>query len=182
MRMSVALTLILLAPGAQGQTNGESAFDLARSEFSLEKTGEVRQPPSHVEDLQSTIPAPAPEERSEERKAAPLPITAPPPPPPVFSAEVLALDSNMGQRVNDLLACRLEIAADRRVPNKRVTAGSLLLRWTVQPDGSVTSAEAVSMKDTDPDVSSCVQRKMSAWQFVRQRNAPEVRLQERIRF
>jgi hypothetical protein len=182
MRRCLVMALVLLAPGAQGQTNGQSAFDLARSEFSLGKTGEVREPPSRGEDLEATIPAPAPEARSDERKAAPLPITPTPQPPPVFSAEVLALDSNMGQRVNDLLACRLEIAADRRVPNQRVTAGSLLLRWTVRPDGSVTSAEAVSMKDTDPDVSSCVQRKMSGWLFTRQRNAPEVRLQERIRF
>jgi hypothetical protein len=178
--LGVTWLAVLLAEPAFAQ-DGASVLDRARSEFSLDKTGELKQPRADVEQLESAIPTPTPEQGAKERKAPPAPVTQPPS-LPVFSAEVLALDSNMDQRVNDLLACRLQIAADRRVPAKRVMAGSLLLRWTVRPDGSVTDAEAVSMKDTDPEVSSCVQRKMSLWQFDRPRDAPELRLKQRIRF
>jgi hypothetical protein len=186
------IALALLAPRAGAQTApapateraAEPAFptaELERSERALNTSGRLQQPPSTIDALESAIKPAAAEGDGSERPAASLPIT-PPPPPPQERSDVMALDSNMDQRVNDLLACRLEIAADRRVPVKRVVAGNLILRWRLLPDGSVGDAEAVAVKDTDPEVLACVQRKMAGWQFVRPRNAPEIHLRHRLRF
>jgi hypothetical protein len=66
-----------------------------------------------------------------------------------------------------LAACRIEVARRRRVPPARVAAGTVTLRWTIQPDGHVRNAEAVGAVDTDLDVAACAKRVMSEWVFDR---------------
>jgi hypothetical protein len=66
-----------------------------------------------------------------------------------------------------LAACRIEVARRRRVPPAHVAAGTVTLRWTVQPDGHVRNAEAVGAVDTDLEVAACAKRVMSEWVFDR---------------
>jgi len=66
--------------------------------------------------------------------------------------------------MRELQRCADDIAVERRVKPSAVTAGEVLLRWTVRRDGRVQDAEVVAVAPTDPDVMTCVHRKLSAWQ------------------
>jgi hypothetical protein len=111
--------------------------------------------------------------------------TAQPSVPPGRSDDALpamALDSNMGDRVTDLLACRLDIAVQRRVPVAGVVAGEVLLRWTVRPDGAVDDPDLVALRATDPEVLACIKHKVTGWSFVRARGDAPVRLEHHLDF
>ena len=155
--------------------------ELAHSEFSLKKAGDV-QTPSDVEERAATIPAP----QSFDQTTGERPVAAQPPAPvPVaqgLPAEVLALDSNMGAKVNDVLACRLEIAADRRVKVENVPAGQVLARWTLEPSGAVDAVEVVARQPTDPDVLSCARRKIASWLFVRAPGGAPLHIEQPLAF
>jgi hypothetical protein len=177
-------SLPLLTGGALRAQQTEVPFkaeQMSDREGSLDKTGELRGTES-VDEHATSIPAPAalPPARAEK------PLEVPPPPPvPVAQgvpAEILALDTNMPARVTDLLACRMQIATDRRVRLQEVTAGDVLLRWTVQPGGGVTNAEVVAKRDTDPEVLSCVRRKMEAWVFIRAPAGAPLVIQQPLKF
>jgi hypothetical protein len=175
------LVWLIAAPaGAQAlQGLNESAI----RDLSPRASGVVETPTS-LDDRAATIPAPA----SFDQRTAERPVAAPEPgpePAPVhrrLPAEVLALDSNMGEKVNDVLACRLEIAADRRVPVEEVAAGLVLLRWTVQPGGGVEGAEVVAQHRTDPDVLSCAKRKVESWIFVRAPGGEPLAIEQPLNF
>jgi hypothetical protein len=66
-----------------------------------------------------------------------------------------------------LASCRVEVARRRRVPPGHVAAGTVTLRWTIQPDGHVRNAEAVAVVDTDLEVAACAKRVMTEWVFDR---------------
>jgi hypothetical protein len=158
------------------------AREVGKSEASLQTTGQFRSPGS-VEQIGSAIrpadrvpPTSNGDERTVAARGEPNDVTE------ELAAPVMALDSNMSARVNDLLACRLEIAVDRKTPVSRVLAGSLLLRWTVRPEGLVTDPEVVALKDTDPEVLACVKRKMSAWVFTRPAGSGSLRVEQHVRF
>jgi|tagenome__1003787_1003787.scaffolds.fasta_scaffold20777653_2 hypothetical protein len=149
-----------------------SPADLAHDEFSLQTTGQFRQAPVREE---ASIPAPrVDDDRAAERAA--------PPAPDGTAIPVMALESNMGTRVNELLACRMQVAAERRVPISQVVAGSVLMRWTVRTDGGVDDPEVVALRDTDPDVLVCVKRKLAAWSFGPPRDGSPVRLEHKLAF
>jgi hypothetical protein len=150
-------------------------------EGSLQQSGTVKETAPVDEHAASIPPANPLGEVSAEK-----PVAIPPPPPvPVargVPSEVLALDTTMPARVSELLACRLEIATDRRVRLQDVAAGSVLLRWTVQPGGGVTDAETVARRRTDPEVLSCVRRKMEAWLFIRAPGGEPLAIQQTLKF
>jgi hypothetical protein len=153
-----------------------SPVDRARQEFSLQTTGRLQQPGPVLGTSSIQPPAPfAPAPASAERSA--------PAETDENAGPAMALDTNMGTRVNELLACRMEIAAERRVPVKKVLAGELLLRWAVAADGSVDDPEVVALRDTDPDVLVCVKRKLAGWSFTRPAAAAApVRLEHKLAF
>ncbi len=176
----VAWMWVAAAPVAAQTSQGADAavsrsgspVDLARDEFSLQTTGQFRQPSAMPED--STIRAPRTgDDRAAERAAPPAPDEATP---------VMALQTNLGTRVNELLACRMEVAAERRVPISRVMASSVLMRWTVKADGAVDDPEVVALRDTDPGVLVCVKRKLAAWSFPRPRDGAPIRLEHKLAF
>jgi hypothetical protein len=150
-------------------------------EGSLQKAGEVQQT-EPVDEHAAPIQQPA----SLGEVSAEKPVAIPPAPPvPVaghLPSEVLALDTTMPARVSDLLACRLQIATDRRVRLQEVAAGSVLLRWTVQPGGGVAGAETVAQRRTDPEVLSCVRRKMESWVFIRAPGGEPLAIQQTLKF
>jgi hypothetical protein len=61
--------------------------------------------------------------------------------------------------------CRIEVARRRQVAPTKVAAGSLRLRFVVEPNGRVHDAEAVAEKDTDHEVAACAKRILSDWAF-----------------
>ena len=180
---SVLLTLAVGWPLAAGaQDSGFAPQQMARKEWSLDKAGQVREPAGEPDDHATPISEPNPfEDRAAEKRVA---VPAPTPPPVARSvpAEVLALDTNMPTRISEVLACRLQIATDRRVKLERVAAGTVLLRWTVQPGGGVTDAETVARKKTDPEVLSCARRKMEEWVFIRGPGAEALHIEQTIKF
>jgi hypothetical protein len=157
--------------------NGVSSpDDLARDEFNLQTTGRL-QVPAPVGDQTTAIRPPIPQATGSTERAA-----APPAQADDEAGSVMALDTNMGTRVNELLACRMDVAAERRVPAQKILAGALLLRWTVQGDGAVDSPEVVALRDTDPDVLVCVKRKLAGWSFTRPAAGQPVHLEHRLAF
>jgi hypothetical protein len=162
-----------------------SPEQMARREFNLRKTGEF-QTTTDLKDRGAPIHRPAPtDEKPKERSVGDAPVPTPPPRTVTqpLPAEVLALETNMPARVTDVLACRLEIAADRRVPVERVAAGSILLRWTVKPDGTVGTNEAVAQRGrTDPEVLSCARRKMGSWLFLRAPGGEPLNIEQALKF
>ena len=154
---------------------------MAAQEGSLQQSGEVQQT-GPVDEHAAPIAKPAPlgEARAEQ------PVEVPPPPPVPVSrgvpAEVLALDTTMPARVSELLACRLQIATDRRVRVEDVPASSVLMRWTVQPGGGVSNAEVVAQRRTDPEVLSCVRRKMESWVFIRAPGGEPLAVEQTLKF
>jgi len=154
---------------------------MADQEGSLQKAGELKEI-EPVDEHAAAIARPAPLGEASAEK----PVEVPPPPPvPVargVPAEVLALDTTMPARVSELLACRLEIATDRRVRLQDVAASRVLMRWTVQPGGGVTDAETVAQRKTDPEVLSCVRRKMEAWLFIRAPGGEPLAIQQTLKF
>jgi hypothetical protein len=163
------------------QTDAFRLDRVDRRESSLEQTGQFKAT-EPVDESAAAIPAAAPLGEASAEKPVGLP--APPPVPVARSvpAEVLALDTTMPARVSELLACRLEIATDRRVRLQDVAASSVLLRWTVQPGGGVTNAETVAQRRTDPEVLSCVRRKMEAWLFIRAPGGEPLAIQQTLKF
>jgi hypothetical protein len=181
----IGLVAIGLGTPALAQDAGTSfkAEQMSRREGALPQAGQVQEPRGEVDDHSAPITEANPMVGGKKEE----PVTLPPPPPlPVarsVPAEVLALDTNMPARVTDLLACRMEIATDRRVRLQKVAAGTLMLRWTVQPGGGVTGAETVAQKGkTDPEVLSCVRRKIEAWVFIRAPGGEPLAIRQSLKF
>jgi len=64
-------------------------------------------------------------------------------------------------------ACRVEVARRRRVPPAKVAAGTVVLRFTIEKNGQVREAEALSAIDTDLEVAACAKRVLSGWTFTK---------------
>lgn len=81
----------------------------------------------------------------------------------------IGLDNMRGpgaeQRRDELRGCRGTVAMQRKVPSRRIEAGRVELRFDLLPDGSVSGLEVVSLSPTDPDVLSCVKRRIAEWRF-----------------
>lgn len=178
--------LLAVAPGACAQglvaQEGSPLPSLPRSELSLDKSGDLQTPTDLDQRTRPIAPPTSFDDEEASERSVTVPAASPPPTSQSIPTEVLALDSNMAARVNDVLACRLEIATDRRVPVSQVPAGSVLLRWTITPGGTVTAAEAVATRKTDPDVLSCARRKVESWVFVRAPGGQPLLIQQPLRF
>ena len=61
--------------------------------------------------------------------------------------------------------CRIEVARRRQIAPAKVAAGSVRLRFVVEPNGRVHDAEAVAASDTDHEVAACAKRILSEWAF-----------------
>ncbi len=61
--------------------------------------------------------------------------------------------------------CRIEVARRRRVVPAQVSAGTVVVRFTVERSGRVRDAEAVWAANTDLEVAACAKRVVSEWTF-----------------
>jgi hypothetical protein len=64
-------------------------------------------------------------------------------------------------------ACRTEIARRRQVSPKKLAAKEVVLRFSIEADGHVRNAEAVSALDTDLEIAACAKRVLSEWVFAK---------------
>jgi hypothetical protein len=64
-------------------------------------------------------------------------------------------------------ACHLEVARRRHLPPAKVAAGTVVLRFTIDKDGRVRDAEALSADGTDLEVAACAKRVLSEWVFAK---------------
>lgn len=180
--------LVWLATGpacAHETLLAQTPQELVKSELAPDKTGAVHTPGDP--DDRATAPIVQPrsfDQPTRETPAATPPAPAPAPTPVMTKVPpgVVPLNGTVAARVNELRACRGEVASDRHVSLGRVPAGTVLLRWSIDPGGAVSGTEAVAETRTDPDVLSCVKRMMSGWVFVRAPGGAPLRIEQRLAF
>jgi len=108
--------------------------------------------------------------------AAPAP-SAEPPRIPVPRA----VQDAVTVRLRELNACRVEVARDKHRSPRDVRAGTLLVRWTIGLDGSVSGAEVVAMTPVDPAIMECAQQTIARWKFAAPDQGP-LAIERRHRF
>jgi len=81
------------------------------------------------------------------------------------AADLSELDYRQTER--PVANCRIEVARRRRVVPDQVSAGTVVLRFTVEPSGRVRGAEAVWAANTDLEVAACAKRVLSEWTFAK---------------
>ena len=153
-----------------GGTTGTATPDLSRrlNRIRAEESDEVKRVP--VQDPGAGIEQP-PDLSSAGRERA-----VPPPEPredrpatlpelPKAQRKALFATPPYKNRFDDLGKCQHEVALMRKQSPAEVAAGNLELRWMVAADGNVQGAEVVALSKTDPDVMTCVHRKLSAWRI-----------------
>jgi hypothetical protein len=82
------------------------------------------------------------------------------------------LDDQIATRFARLDDCRIEVARARQVLPAGVVANSLVLRWTIFPDGHTGLASVVAAEPTDERVMDCVKATMQGWTFAEPRGGP----------
>lgn len=88
-----------------------------------------------------------------------------PAPLPRTDAAAANLGARFERERSRLSVCPAEVAVRRIERAGRLTAGTVQLRFTVQPNGDVDGAEVVALSPTDPDVLDCVQRRVMQWRL-----------------
>jgi hypothetical protein len=116
--------------------------------------------------------SPAPEARP----ARPVAATRSSDSPGEIPDEVARAPANAGEEYRQtdarVTACRVEVARRRQVPPAKVAAGTVTVRFTVEPSGHVRDAEAISASETDLEVSACAKRVLSEWVFAKHAGKP----------
>lgn len=67
--------------------------------------------------------------------------------------------------LRDLRACPIEVARRRQVPLTAIESGDVALSFTIQPNGTVTGAQAVASGEPDAELLTCVGQRMFGWHF-----------------
>jgi hypothetical protein len=101
--------------------------------------------------------------------AADIGLTAPPTGGSISKA---VLEDQIATRFATLDDCRIEVARSRQVLPAGVVASSLVLRWTIFPDGHTGLASVVAAQPTDERVMDCVKATIQGWTFAEPRGGP----------
>lgn len=134
---------------------------------SLHETGRIAVSPvptSEIEHAQDTPVSPT--EKSITRAASTINV-APVQPHGVINERVL--DREVADHFADIGACRVEVARAKQVKPPEVVADQILLRWTIERDGSIGATEIVAITPVDIGIMDCAKRVMSQWTFSRPR-------------
>lgn len=121
----------------------------------------------------AVAPAPAPmnlieneealKSPKETRAASSIEIVPAQRPSGVFDQRIL--DREIAERFTQIANCRVEVARAKQVTPPEIVADTLLLRWTVERDGSTGSTDVVATAPVDIGVMDCAKRVMSQWKF-----------------
>jgi hypothetical protein len=63
--------------------------------------------------------------------------------------------------------CRVEVARRRQISPSKLAAKEVVVHFTVQANGHVREAEAVSAPGTDLEIAACAKRVVSEWVFAK---------------
>ena len=138
---------------------------------SLHETGRIAVSPTPMPTtaIETEDTPKSPNEKSISRAQSSLAV-APTRPHGVIDPRVL--DKEVSDRFVQIAGCRVEVARAKQVKPPEVVADQLLLRWTIEPDGSTTSTDVVAIAPVDLGVMDCAKRVMSQWRFTRPRGGP----------
>jgi hypothetical protein len=152
---------------------------------SLYETGRVGATPTSAP---SPAPTPVPAELqwagNSEKSIKPVAADiadAPPPRPPEGIVDPVRLGQEIDANFEAVENCRVDVARVKRVGLSKVVADRLLLRWTIDPSGSVGATEVVATAQADSDLMDCVKAAMSRWSFTRPRGG-SVRIERPFTF
>jgi hypothetical protein len=136
---------------------------------SLRETGRiaVMPAPGQMNLIENEGPLKSPNEKSIAPAASTLGTAPVSRPAGVISPRVL--EKEIGERFTDIWGCRVEVARMRQVTPNQIVADRLLLRWTIEPDGSTGPTDVVATEPVDLAVMDCAKRVMSQWKFSRPR-------------
>jgi len=138
---------------------------------SLSETGRIAVAPTPSSTAIENEDTPkSPNEKSIQRAASSLAVAAPVTPHGVIEPRIL--DREVTDRFAQIAGCRVEVARAKQVKPPEVVADQILLRWTIEPDGSTASTEVVALSPVDLGVMDCAKRVMSQWKFTRPRGGP----------
>jgi hypothetical protein len=185
----VLLALGLAAPVKAEPPAAPAADPLSPSSLlsgpSLYETGKVGVSPDSA-----PVPAPTPippvmdwagnGEKSIKPVAADI-ANAPPPRPPEGVIDPARLQRETASALETVENCRLDVARDKRIAPSKVVADQLILRWTIDPSGQISSTEVVAATPVDLDLMDCVKAAMSRWTFTRPRGGA-VHVEQRFAF
>jgi hypothetical protein len=93
-------------------------------------------------------------------------------PPAGGSISEAVLADQIATRFATLDDCRIEVARNKQVLPAGVVANTLVLRWTIFPDGHAGMTSVVATAPTDDRVMDCVKAKMQRWSFAEPRGGP----------
>ena len=135
---------------------------------SLHETGRIAvspvpMPTTAIENQDAQV---SPKEKSISGAASTI-NTAPIGPHGVINPRIL--DREVADHFNEIAACRVEVARAKQIKPPEVVADQILLRWTIERDGSIGSTEIVAVTPVDLGIMDCAKRVMSQWTFSRPR-------------
>jgi len=147
---------------------------------SLHETGRIAvspaMPTSAIENAQQTPMSS--NEKSITRAASTIDV-APVRPHGVMDQRVL--DREVADHFADIGDCRVEVARTKQIKPPQVVADQILLRWTIETDGSIGATEIVAIAPVDLAIMDCAKRVMSQWTFSRPRGGP-VAVERKFKF
>lgn len=92
-----------------------------------------------------------------------------------------ALDREVAAHFADIAGCRVEVARAKQIKPPQVVADQILVRWTIDTDGSISGSEIVAIAPVDLGIMDCTKRAMSQWTFSRPRGGP-VAVERKFKF
>ena len=141
---------------------------------SLRETGRIgampSAAPSNLVEPQTQLSSP--DEKSIAPAATALEEEETPPRRPAGVINKRVLDREIAERFATIDDCRVEVARSHQVLPTAVTAITLLLRWTIERDGTTSATDVVATNAIDMGVMDCAKQAMSRWTFTRPRGGP----------
>jgi len=141
---------------------------------SLRETGRIGAMPSSAPSnlIEPEAQMTSPGEKSITPAATALEGDEAPPRRPTGVINQRVLDREIAERFVTIDDCRVEVARSQKVLPTAITAVTLLLRWTIEGDGTTSATDVVATSAIDMSVMDCAKRVMSRWTFTRPRGGP----------
>jgi hypothetical protein len=154
------------ADGGSSSTIGDAAPQKALPGPSLSQTGAVGSVGLEGQVAPKTLRAkPRLESRPEKRVIAPKEAANAPGRSEPQEVIPRPIQQQITGHLHGLAQCRRDAARDRHVPTAQLAAGALLLRWTIDVTGTVSTPEVVEQTPVDPAIMDCVKRTIASWTF-----------------
>jgi hypothetical protein len=87
------------------------------------------------------------------------------PPRPTGTIDQARLTREIDTYLTSLDDCRINVARIKQVLPSGVVASSLMLRWTILPNGRTSMTEVVATSPNDTALMNCVKAAMAQWTF-----------------